>query len=69
LIRSKNLEHNHAPNPNPFSYHQHCDKLLGYAAAIAAAEVHRGVVGYKEHVALLKKDKLSEIGETKFYNL
>ena len=57
-IRSKELTHNHAPNPNPFQYHQHYDKIPGFTAALAAREVHRGVVGYKEHLALLKKASL-----------
>jgi hypothetical protein len=51
MIRSKNLMHNHAPNPNPFIYHQHRDKTPGYVVAIAAAEVHRGIISYKEHAA------------------
>jgi hypothetical protein len=68
-IRSKNLEHNHAPNPDPFQYHQHREKTPQYAAALAAAEVHRGVLGYKDHAALLQKDSLPEIGRKTFYNL
>jgi hypothetical protein len=68
-IRSKNLAHNHAANPDPFQYHQHQDKIPKYKAALAAAEVHRGVVGYKEHTALLRKDNLPEVGKKKFYNL
>jgi hypothetical protein len=40
-----------------------------YAAALAAAEVHRGIIGYKDHVALLQKDNLPEIGRKTFYNL
>jgi hypothetical protein len=36
--------------------------MPGYVAAIAAAEVHRCVVGYKDHIALLQKDNLLEIG-------
>ncbi|KAN0069188.1 hypothetical protein V8E54_012817 [Elaphomyces granulatus] len=69
IIRSKCLEHNHAPNPDPFSYHQHKDKVPGYRAALAAASIHRGVVGYKEHTALLKKDDLPRISKKQFYNL
>ena len=69
IIRSKCLEHNHAPNPDPFSYHQHKDKVPGYAAAVAAGSMHRGVVGYKEHTALLKKDDLPRISKKQFYNL
>jgi hypothetical protein len=43
--------------------------MLGYAAARAAASVHRGVVGYKEHAALLKKDHLPDIGKKTYWNL
>jgi hypothetical protein len=39
-IRSKSLVYNHAPNPDPFQYHQHQDKVPKYAAALTAAEVH-----------------------------
>ena len=69
MIQSKNLEHNHAPNPDPFQYHQHREKTPWYAAALAAAEVHCGVLGYKDHAALLRKDSLPELGRKKFYNL
>jgi len=31
--------------------------------------MHRGVVGYKEHTALLKKDDLPRISKKQFYNL
>jgi len=41
----------------------------GYAAAVAAGSMHRGVVGYKEHTALLKKDDLPRISKKQFYNL
>jgi hypothetical protein len=68
-IRSKNLEHNHAPNPDLFQYHQHREKTPQYAAALAAAEVYRGILGYKDHAALLRKDSLPEIGRKTFYNL
>jgi hypothetical protein len=68
-ICSKSLIHNHAPNPDPFQYHQHQDKIPKYKAALAAAEVHRGVVGHREHTALLKKDNLPDIDKKKFYNL
>ena len=42
---------------------------MGYAAALAATSIHRGVVGYKEYIALLKKDSLPRIGKKQFYNL
>jgi hypothetical protein len=40
-----------------------------YTAAFAAAFVYCGVVRYKEHRALLKKDNLLEISKDKLYNL
>jgi hypothetical protein len=43
--------------------------MPGYVAALAAASIHRGIVGYKEHIALLKKDGLPRIGKKQFYNL
>jgi len=43
--------------------------MPGYAAALAAATTHCSVIGYKEHAALLKKDRLPEIGKKQFYNL
>ena len=43
--------------------------MLQYTAVLAAAEVHCGIIGYKDHVALLRKDNLPEIGRKAFYNL
>jgi hypothetical protein len=69
IIRSKNLEHNHAPNPDPFSYHQHRDKIPNWAAALAIATVHRGVVSYKDHIAIVGKEGLSKLTKREFWNL
>src|SRR5436305_2822188 len=68
VIRSKNLEHNHASNPDPFQYHQHRDKKPGYAQAIMTASSHRGLISYKESAFILRTDNL-EIGRKEFYNL
>jgi hypothetical protein len=43
--------------------------LPGYTAAFTAVSTHQGVVGYKEHTVLLKKDRLLTIGKKMFYNL
>jgi hypothetical protein len=43
--------------------------MPGYVAALVATSTHHGVVGYKEHAALLKKDGLPRIGKRQFYNL
>jgi hypothetical protein len=69
IIQSKYLEHNHAPNPDPFLFYQHWDKQPGYAAALAAAAIHCSIVSYSDYTSLLKKDNLPEIGKMKFYNL
>jgi hypothetical protein len=68
-IRSKNLLHNHAPNPDPFQFHEHQDQRPGWAAALAAGSVHRGLISYKDHAALLKKSGLPELSKKKYYNL
>jgi hypothetical protein len=68
-IQSKNLEYNHVPNPDLFQYYQHWEKMLQYTAALTAAEVHCGVIGYKDYVTLLQKDNLPEIDRKTFYNL
>jgi hypothetical protein len=67
-IRPKSLEHNHPPNPDPFQYHQHEDKMIGHRAAIAMARTHRGILSYKDSAAVLTQDGL-EIRKKKFYNL
>ena len=68
MIQSKNLEHNHAPNPDPFQYHQHQYKKPGYAAAVMTAASHHGLISYKESAAILRKEGL-EIGKKQFWNL
>jgi hypothetical protein len=68
-IRSKNLLHNHAPNPDPFQYKVHQDKIPGWVAALAAASSHRGVIGYKDSAAILKKSGLPDLGKQRYYNL
>jgi len=45
------------------------DKKPSWAAALAVASSYRGVVGYKDHVAILKKSGLPEIGKQRYYNL
>ena len=68
-IRSKNLEHNHAPNPDPFQYHQHRDKIPGRVAAIALATAHRGVITYKDSMAIIGNEGLPKLSKTEFWNL
>jgi MULE transposase domain len=67
-IGSTHLEHNHAPNPDPFQYQQHQSKRPGYAQSLALAETHRGVIGFKQSAEILQKEGL-EINRKKFYNL
>jgi hypothetical protein len=68
IIRRTNLEHNHAPNPDPFQYLQHRDKKPGYTKAISAAATHRGIISYRQSAEILAKDGL-EIDRKQFYNL
>jgi hypothetical protein len=69
VIRSKHLEHNHAPNPDPFQYHQHRDKIPNRIATLAIATTHRGVVGYREHAAIVEKEGLPKLTKREFWNL
>jgi hypothetical protein len=59
---------NHAPSPDPFQYHQHKGKKPGFAAALAIATSHRGILSYKASAAVLKKEGL-EIKRKKYWNL
>jgi hypothetical protein len=63
-IGSTCLHHNHAPNPHPFQYIQHCSKRPGYGDALAAV-THSGVIGYTASAAILRKDGL-EIDRKQF---
>jgi hypothetical protein len=62
------LEHNHAPNPDPFLYNQHCAKRPGYTEALELASTLRGTVGYTGASEILKK-KGQEIDRKQYYNL
>jgi hypothetical protein len=37
--------------------------MPGYVVTLIATSIHYGIVGYKEHMALLKKDGLLRIGK------
>jgi hypothetical protein len=67
-INSSNLEHNHAPNPDPFQYTQHQAKQPGYSKALATAATHVGVISYTVSVEILRKEGL-ELDRKKYYNL
>jgi hypothetical protein len=67
-IGSTHLEHNHAPNLDPFQYQQHQSKRPGYAQSLALAETHRRVISFKQSAEILQKEGL-EIDWRKFYNL
>ena len=61
-------EHNHAMNPDPFSYNTHRSRRIGYDKAVELAKGLRGEVSYKKAKAILKNHEL--IMECKeFYNL
>lgn len=62
------LEHNHAPNPDPFIYLQHRSKRPGYTKALDLASTLYRTVGYTPASEILKK-KGQEIDWKQFYNL
>jgi hypothetical protein len=62
------LDHNHAPNPDPFLYLPHRAKRPGYAEALDLASTLRGTVGYTQVSEALGK-KGWEIDRKQFYNL
>src|SRR5450432_3509639 len=55
-IGSSCLEHNHAPNPDPFQYVQHQNKRLGHAQAVIIATGHRSVISYQASAKILRKE-------------
>jgi hypothetical protein len=67
-VRPKDLCHNHAPNPDPFQYHQHQYKQPGYAAAITLASIHRGMLSYRHSAAILEQEGF-EVKKRNFWNL
>ena len=62
---STNLEHNHAPNPNPFQYTQYQAKQSGYVKALATAA---SVISYTASAEILRKEGL-ELDRKKYYNM
>ena len=67
-IRPKNLQHNHAPSPDPFQYVQHQERRPGDAAAIILASTHRGILSYQQSAALLEQEGL-ELKKKRYWNL
>ena len=68
-VRGKNLEHSHAPNPDPFQYHQHRDKIPGRETVISMASTHRTVISYRELMAIVGNAGLPKLSKTEFWNL
>jgi hypothetical protein len=64
-IGSTCLEHNHAPNPDPFQYIQHRDKKPGYFQAVQLATSYRGTLSYSQSAEILQKDNL-ELGRREY---
>src|SRR5438045_1694219 len=62
------LEHNHAPNPDPFQYVQHHDKKPGHFQAVELATSHHGTLSYNLSAEILRKESL-ELGRREYYNL
>jgi hypothetical protein len=62
------LEHNHAPNPDPFQYIQHRSKKPGYTEAVTIAATHSGIISYTQSADILRKDGL-EIDRKMYYSL
>ena len=58
-------EHNHAMNPDPFSYFVHRSRRVGYDKA---KELLRGEVSYRKAQRILKNHDLT-IERKEFYNL
>jgi hypothetical protein len=67
-LGSSCLEHNHAPNPDPFEYLQHRNKRPGHFQAVELATSHRGTLSYSQSAEILRKDNL-ELDRKKYYNL
>ena len=63
-----NREHNHAMNPNPFSYFVHRSRRVGHDKARKLARGLRGEVSYKKAQRILKNHDLT-IERKEFYNL
>lgn len=61
-------EHNHAMNPDPFSYFVHRSRRVGHDKARELAKGLRGEVSYKKAQRILKNHDLT-IERKEFYNL
>ena len=61
-------EHNHAMNPDPFSYNIHRSQRVGFNKAVELAKGLRGEVSYKKAKAILKNHDL-KMERKEFYNL
>lgn len=61
-------EHNHAMNPDPFSYNTHRSRRVGYDKAVELAKGLRGEVSYRKAKAILKNHDL-KMERKEFYNL
>ena len=62
-IRSKNLHHNHALNPDSFQYYQHEIRKPNHTAAIALTSIYRDILFYKDSAAVLDQEGLKLKGK------